>query len=129
LLRDAKKKLLKIDILVMDIPIEWFDEVSHCLNSKCGAGGMIKINRSISYKWKLNCGVGTNTRGEVLGVWDLLLMTTILKIYHLQVVGDSKFIINWLNHRSYIQATCFHFWKECIQNLILDISYISLSHI
>jgi hypothetical protein len=76
--KSSKSRFIRPPILVMYIPIGWFDGSSQCGNFKCGPGGMIKINVSISYKWRFNCGVGTNTHGGLLGVWALLLMVTYL---------------------------------------------------
>jgi hypothetical protein len=103
---------------LMDIPTRWFDGLSQHWNSKCGVGGVIKLNGSIIYHWRFNCGVDMNTRGELLGVWALLLMAIRLNIYHLQVVGDLKTIIEWLNHQREIQVTGFLCWKKRIRHLI-----------
>jgi hypothetical protein len=60
-------------------------------------GGVIRVNSHTKYKWLLNCGQGTNTREIFLGVWALLFLALRLHIYDLQVVGDSKIIIDQLN--------------------------------
>jgi ribonuclease HI len=57
-------------------------------------GGMIKISEKTSYKWTFNFGLGTNTREELLGVWETLILATRLHIPDLQVFGDSKIIID-----------------------------------
>jgi hypothetical protein len=81
---------------------------------------VIKLNGSINYHWRFNCGAGMNTHEELLGVWALLLMVIRLNIYHLQVVGDSNITIEWLNHRSDIHVTCLLCWKKQIHHLILE---------
>jgi hypothetical protein len=53
-----------------------------------GVGGVIKLSDKSSITWTCNCGPGTNTRAEFLGIWATLLPTTRLHIYNLQVLGD-----------------------------------------
>jgi len=105
--KGSKARQINPPSFFMDIPSRWLDGVSQRWNLKCGAGRVIKLNGSINYHWRFNCRVGTNTRRELLGVWVLLLMVIKLNIYHLQVVGDSKTIIEWFNHQSEIQVTSF----------------------
>ena len=40
----------------------------------CGAGGIFKRHASRITKWFLNCGAGTNTKAELLGLWATLLL-------------------------------------------------------
>jgi len=40
----------------------------------CGAGGVIKTPNSIVYRWFINCGSGTNTKEELMGVWATLIL-------------------------------------------------------
>jgi ribonuclease HI len=50
----------------------WFDGASQQNGEHSGAGGVINIREHTFYKWTINCGAGTNTRDELLGVWVLL---------------------------------------------------------
>jgi len=65
----------------------------------CGAGGVIKTPNSTIYRWLYNCGEGTNTKVELLGIWATLTLATHLALSKLQALGDSKVIIEWLNNR------------------------------
>jgi hypothetical protein len=49
-----------------------------------------------------------------MGVWALLLMASRLHIDHIQVFGDSKIIINWMEKKCRIQVAGLHFWKKRI---------------
>jgi ribonuclease HI len=75
----------------------WFDGAASADGSHSGAGGIIRINESTSYKWTFNTGPGTNNRVELLGVWATLFLAIILHITGLQIIGDSKLIIDWCN--------------------------------
>jgi ribonuclease HI len=79
---------------------------------------VIRINDKYVYKWTYNCGPGTNTRAELLGVWATLSLTTRLNIDVLQVFGDSKIVIDWLNSRGKLQVISLVGWKDIIKELI-----------
>jgi len=77
----------------------WFDGVAQSNGQLSGAGGLITTNENTVYKWTFNCGLGTNTREEIHGVWATLTLASRLHIVDLQVFGDSKIIIDWLNDK------------------------------
>jgi ribonuclease HI len=73
----------------------WFDGFASSNGVlQSGVGGMLKISDNTFYKWTFNSGPGTNTRKELLGVWETLLLDTRLHISDLQVIRDSKIIID-----------------------------------
>jgi ribonuclease HI len=96
----------------------WFDGVAQNNGTLCGVGGIIRTGGNTYYRWTLNCGMGANTRAELLGVWASLSLAHRLGIDHLQVLGDSKIVVDWLNHK------CNHFvssllgWMEKIRILV-----------
>jgi hypothetical protein len=49
----------------------------------CGAGGTFKTHSSRITKWFLNCGAGTNTKAELLGLWATLYLASCWSINHL----------------------------------------------
>jgi hypothetical protein len=126
-LHPTTKKNLPPKILLRR-PIGWFDGVAQRNGQLSGAGGVIRINSQTRYRWMLNCGPGTNTRAELLGVWALLSLAICLHIYDLQVVGDSKIVIDWLNKTSDIQVLGLTFWKERIEALIPEFSALDFMH-
>jgi ribonuclease HI len=67
-------------------------------------GGMIKTSSNTVIKWTFNYGCGTNTREELLGAWATLSLVVRLNIDVIQVIGDSKIIIEWLKEKG--KATC-----------------------
>jgi len=59
-----------------------------------GTGGIIKIGENTSYRWTFNCGLGSNTRAEILGAWATLTLAYRLDLAQLQVLGDSNTVID-----------------------------------
>jgi ribonuclease HI len=55
---------------------------------------MIKLTDHTKFTWTYNCGEGTNTKAKLLGIWATLLLASRLNIMDLQVLGDSKIIID-----------------------------------
>jgi ribonuclease HI len=109
--------------------IACFDGAALSGGKQCGAGGVIKTLESTVYRWFINCGDGTNTKAELLGVWATLTLATHLSLQKLQVLGDSKVIIEWLNNRGRLQASAIEGWKLRTKELIKYFQEISFQHI
>jgi len=60
--------------------VEWFDGAACATGLNSGARGVIWINENKIFKWVFNCGLGTNTGAELLGVWVLLALAVRLDI-------------------------------------------------
>jgi ribonuclease HI len=65
---------------------------------------LIRISENSVYKWTFNCGTGTNTRAELLGAWATHILVVRLNIASIQVIGDSKIIIDWLKDKGKLQV-------------------------
>ena len=61
----------------------------------CRDGMIIQMENSFSYKLCMDAGRGTNTKSELLPLWELLFFVSQRKIIDLKVLGDSKVIIDW----------------------------------
>jgi hypothetical protein len=59
--------------IIMDTTC-WFDGASQGNGLLNGAGDIIKTIGNSLIKWTLNCGRGTNTRAELLGMWASLIL-------------------------------------------------------
>jgi hypothetical protein len=44
-----------------NMTIGWFDGAAQLNGLESGVGGMLRINEHSTYKWTLNCGLGSNT--------------------------------------------------------------------
>jgi ribonuclease HI len=92
--------------------ITCFDGVAILGGKHFGAGDIIKLPRSTVYKWYINCGERTNTKAELMGVWDTLTLAIMWSIQKIQILGDSKVIIDWLNLKSNLQVIDIEGWKH-----------------
>jgi hypothetical protein len=92
-------------------------------------GGMIKITKKSSYRWTFNCGLGTNTREELLGAWATLYLASRLHIEALQILEDYRIIIEWLNNMGDLQAISLLAWKDKIRLLLPTFKTFNFKHI
>lgn len=70
----------------------FFDGASQQRAILCGAGAAIDLSSSDIFLIKLELGVGTNTKEEVLALWMVLFYGKNLNLYQLQVVGNAKIV-------------------------------------
>ena len=69
-------------------------------DSTGGAGVCIWINEQHYFSLILGCGYITNTRVELLALWELLYIAKDIGLPYLHVFGDSSMIINWTKGES-----------------------------
>jgi ribonuclease HI len=79
--------------------ITFFDGATLVGGFNYGAGGAIKCPNSQAYQWFFNYGDGTKTKAELLGAWATLTISKLLNLQYIQVLGDSKVVIQWLNQK------------------------------
>jgi len=89
----------------LDTTIACFDGATQVDGKECGVRGLFKTPDLSVYRWVFNCGEGTNTREELLGAWETLMLATHLSFQRLHVLGDSKVVIDWLTRRGRLQAS------------------------
>jgi ribonuclease HI len=109
----------------IDYPVAFFDGAAQGDGRCCGAGGIIKLSASLTYKWYVNCGQGTNTKAELMGAWATLQLAKYLDIEKLQVFGDSLVIINWLSKKGNLRVSALEGWKRRI--IILKEKFIDIN--
>jgi ribonuclease HI len=99
---------------IFEFPVACFDGATKANGRCCGAGGTIKLSNSLVHKWYLNCGPGSNTKAELMGAWATLFLANLLALPKIQILGDSKVIIEWLNERSELRVSSLEGWKKRI---------------
>ena len=62
-------------------------------DGRCGARAIFRINDENLFIFRLNFGNGTNTKVELLALWCLIKIFTLLGIDSLSIFGDSLMII------------------------------------
>jgi ribonuclease HI len=99
------------------LPTGWFDGVAQSNGLQSGAGGLISLSSNSLIRWTFNCGPGTNTRAELLGAWATLHLASRLNIDELQIYGDSKIVIDWMNNKGKLQVISLLGWQDRIREL------------
>jgi ribonuclease HI len=77
----------------------------------------------------MNCGAGTNTKAELMGLWASLTLASQWAIKKIQILGDSKVIIDWINQKGNLQAVNIEGWKLKTKDLVSKFEDISFQHI
>jgi ribonuclease HI len=99
---------------ISEYSVAFFDGAAQEDGRYCGAGGIIKLSESTTFKWFVNYGAGTNTKDELIGAWATLHIEKYLSIQKLQVLGYSSVIINWLNKKGNLMVSALEGWKQRI---------------
>jgi len=92
-------------------------------------GGVIKFPYYSVTKWVYNCNRGTNTKVELLGAWATLFMASHLSINCLQILDDSKVVIDWLSNRGTLKGCAIEGWKDRIKDMVKGFVFIRFDHI
>jgi len=106
-----------------------FDGAAQSNGLCCGAGGIFKTHLLRITKWFLNCGAGTNTKAELMGLWASLSLASIWSINHLLVLGDSRVIIDWITKKSKLHSVHVECWKQKTLDLSKRFTNINFQHI
>ena len=64
-----------------------------------------------------------------MGLWVSLSLDTFWSLNHILVLGDSKIIIDWINHNSKLHSVHIEGWKERTLKLSSNFSAIKFRHI
>ena len=80
--------------LILIVLVQWgyFDGAQN--NGLCGAGMVLKLDEFWVFNLWMGACTGTNIRAYLLALWSLLWFVIRLWILHVQIVGDSKVIID-----------------------------------
>jgi hypothetical protein len=97
----TNQQILRVNTInrIVGFAVAFFDGASVAGGSSCGAGGVVKTRDASEFRWYFNGGEGTNTKAELLGTWASLFIAKHLDIQDIQLLGDSKAIIDWLKKK------------------------------
>jgi ribonuclease HI len=109
--------------------VAWFDGAALANGGSCGAGGSFKSHPSRVTSWFLNCGIGTNNRAELMGLWAALYLASGWSLSHLHVLGDSRIIIDWISQKTKLLSVHNDSWMAKTLMLSKSFSDISYHHI
>lgn len=88
-------------------------------NGCCAIGGVIYINKDHYFTLKLNCGNGTDTKAEMIGLSCVLAMSEHFGFHEISVYGDSRVTIKWAQGAFNINVITLHHWCCRIKEAIL----------
>jgi ribonuclease HI len=106
-----------------------FDGAAASSGLNCGAGGLFKTHSKRITSWFLNCGKGTNSKAELLGLWASLVLTSIWSLDHLRILGDSRLVIEWINNKCILHAVHIESWMDRTRLLSKQFMDVKYSHI
>jgi ribonuclease HI len=109
--------------------LAFFDGASIAGGTICGVGSSLKCIDGSDTRWYFNCGEGSNNKAELLGAWATLTIAKIMGIQHIQVLGDSRVIVDWLNQVRNLQAINIEGWKIRTRDLASSFQGIIFQHI
>jgi ribonuclease HI len=116
-------------ILPTGYSVAFFDGAAQASGLCCGAGGTFQSSPERITKWTLCCGRGTNTKAELIGLWTTLLLASFWSLDHLQVIGDSKVTIDWINGSCQLHSFHAEGWKHKTLQLARTFTDISYRHL
>jgi hypothetical protein len=64
-----------------------------------------------------------------LGAWATLSIANFLDIQHIQILGDSKVIVDWLKQKGNLQGINIEGWKLRIRDVAASFQGINFQHI
>lgn len=111
-----KSKSMYCPLITDNGPFGFFDGVEQC--GRCRAGGLFVISNSDYYELSLGCGMGSNTRAELLALWCLLHFMCPFHLSNVQIYGDSSIIIGWAMESNVLKVASLDQWKRKIRLLM-----------
>jgi ribonuclease HI len=115
--------------LVAGHTIAFFDGAAQSSGSVCGAGGTFKTHPTRITNWFINCGAGTNTKAELMGLWATLTLAALWGIDHIHIQGDSSVIIDWITKKSQLHSIHLEGWMQKVRDLTRRFSDINFLHV
>ena len=88
-----------------------------------------KLERISGFKLWMCVGGRSNMRAKLLSLWGLLWFVRSLWVSHIEIVGDSKTVIDQLNGVSTLFSLSLDHWMRRIRCLIREFTYINFRHI
>lgn len=95
----------------------------------CGDGMYLLLGNSSSFKLPMDVGRGSNTKTELLALWGLLFFANQRMITDLQILGDSKFIIDWALDKHQIHVINLDHWMNWDRTLKEQFRSLMFQHI
>jgi ribonuclease HI len=115
----------------IDQSISWgfFDGACQGSPGECGVGAILFLKSSHHFSLKYGVGLDTNNRAELYALWILLKVVLEQKVKRIQILGDSKLVLDWANGKSNITNMLLRPIMDRIQVLKGDFDEIYFIHV
>ena len=123
-IKDMSKRLLPFQY---QYPVGYFDGAAQ--ETICGCGVWLRISPECNYKLHWNGGVETNMKSEIMALWGLMWWASLLDADYIWIMGDSKVLIDHLNHKVKINMDSLSHWLCRIDTLRTFYAGITYKHI
>ena len=110
-----------------NFPCGYIDGASN--HKIAGVGYCLYLNESHHFEFALGVRYGTNTKAEMLSLWDFLLSSQMTGIPLSHVYGDSQVIINWAKGSTALSPPDLLHWCRETKKLILSFQDLLFTHI
>ena len=87
------------------------------------------VSESHSFEFALGVGTSTNTKAELIALWELLHISQTMGIPTLNIFGDSIVIISWVKGTSALRPPALSHWCMDTKRLTTCFHHLSFSHI
>ena len=94
-----------------------------------GVGYCLYLNESHHFEFVLGVGYGTNTKAELLSLWDLLLSSQMMGIPLSHLFSDLQVIINWAKGSTALSPPNLFHWCRETKKLIISFLDLLFTHI
>ena len=90
---------------------------------------VVKLDLKHYFWLRMDIGCGTNTRSELLALWGLLYFASKRNIYDMQVMGDSRKIVDWALGIHNIHSMELYHWSSRVKGLFCLFNILHFHHI
>jgi ribonuclease HI len=112
-----------------EVPWAFFDGAAQRSPSIGGAGGILHVSQSHSFSFSAGLGEATNNFSELMALYLLLLLALENNITHLNIYGDSLFVIQVMKGTHILHSYTLVPLLEEIKRLSARFTHITFSHV
>ena len=94
-----------------------------------GSGFVIYLNDSHYFSFSMGVGCSTNTRADLLSLWTVLRVSSMMGLPMHLIYGESMVIISWINRLSALDVPTLMHWCNDIRIMLQMAPLVIFKHI